>query len=90
MGQIESGYAHSFLARESRGSCASGQSAGTAQHHASDAERQRSIDVFPKEPRCSLEALIIAPKAGLMIVGWIDDVSHPLHCIRIIGPTGGS
>lgn len=42
-------------------------------------------DVFQKEARCSVEALIIAPNAGLMIVGWIDDMAPPLSCIRVIG-----
>lgn len=43
-------------------------------------------EAAPLEARCSIDALIIAPNAGLMVVGWIDDASHPLNCIRIIGP----
>jgi GT2 family glycosyltransferase len=34
--------------------------------------------------RCSIDALFVAPGAGLMVVGWIDDVTHPMSCIRIM------
>jgi GT2 family glycosyltransferase len=37
------------------------------------------------ETRGSIDALIMAPSGGLMIVGWIDDASQPLNCIRITG-----
>jgi GT2 family glycosyltransferase len=40
-------------------------------------------EVAPVQARCSIDALLIAPNLGLMIVGWIDDVSSPLSCIRI-------
>lgn len=85
MGQIESGYAHYYWH-------------GRAERRAlpdSPRETRNTMllqsggegpTVFPKEARCSVEALIIAAKAGLMIVGWIDDAAHPLSCIRIIGP----
>ena len=46
----------------------------------------RSNPVFPKEARCSVEELMIAPGMGLIITGWIDDVSRPLNHIRIMGP----
>jgi GT2 family glycosyltransferase len=39
------------------------------------------------QTRCSIDAVIIAPGSGLMIVGWINDISRPLLCIRIIAPT---
>jgi GT2 family glycosyltransferase len=86
MGQIESGYAHY---------CWNGRAEGRALPDSprearntmllSQGESER-LGVFPKEARCSIEALIISARAGLMIVGWIDDVAHPLSCIRIIGP----
>jgi GT2 family glycosyltransferase len=41
-------------------------------------------NVVSMQARCSIDALIIAPRGGLMIVGWIDDVTHPISCIRII------
>ena len=39
---------------------------------------------LPDQSRSAVEALFIAPDAGLMIVGWIDDLTHPIDCIRII------
>lgn len=38
------------------------------------------------QARCAVDALIISPAHGLMIVGWIDDSTRPVSCIRIIGP----
>ena len=86
MGQIESGYAHYFWHGRAEGRALPDgprEARNTMLLSPNDSGR---LDVFPKEARYSLEALIISPKAGLMIVGWIDDVSHPLSCIRIIGP----
>ena len=86
MGHVESAYAHYLLygrlegralpdtPREARNTMLA------APHDGARAE------VFAKEARCAIEALIIAPTGGLMIVGWIDDASQPLDCIRIIGP----
>jgi GT2 family glycosyltransferase len=50
-----------------------------------------SSDAGPSEvaslgTRCGIDALLISPGAGLMIVGWINDATHPLSCIRIISP----
>ena len=39
------------------------------------------------QTRCSIDAVIIAPGSGLMVVGWINDISRPLLCIRITAPT---
>ena len=50
------------------------------------ASASADIDAAPKEAVCSIDALIIAPGHGLMIVGWLDDLSDPLSCIRIITP----
>jgi GT2 family glycosyltransferase len=33
----------------------------------------------------AVDAILVAPGAGLMIVGWLDDAAHPLSCIRIVG-----
>ncbi len=86
LGHIESAYSHYLLygriegralpdtPREARNTML------VAPHDAAHAE------VFAREARCAIEALIIAPTGGLMIVGWIDDASQPLDCIRIIGP----
>ncbi len=86
MGQIESGYAHYFWHGRAEGRAlpeSPREARNTMLLSPSDSGR---LDVFPKEARCALEAMIISPRAGLMIVGWIDDVAHPLSCIRIIGP----
>ena len=84
-GEIESGYAHYFWHGRAEGR-ALPDSPREARNTMLVSSIDGGLDVFPKEARCSLEALIISPKAGLMIVGWIDDASHPLSCIRIIGP----
>lgn len=87
IGQIASGYSHYLLYGRSEGRALPDTPREprnvilTTPH---DDAAQSGI--FPREVRCSIDALIIAPKGGLMIVGWIDDVSHPLSCIRIIGP----
>jgi len=85
VGEIESGYAHYFWHGRAEGR-ALPDSPREARNTMLVSAIDGGLDVFPKEARCSLEALFISPKAGLMIVGWIDDASHPLSCIRIIGP----
>jgi GT2 family glycosyltransferase len=83
LGQLESGYAHyvlhghaerrpvSYMPTETRNVMLT--SVGTAQS-----------GVAPLRARCSIDSLLVAAGSGLMIVGWIDDVAHPLSCIRII------
>ncbi len=44
----------------------------------------RQLDASAAPTRCSIDALLLAPNRGLLVVGWIDDVSLPLTCIRII------
>jgi hypothetical protein len=86
IGQVASGYAHYLLYGRSEGRTLpdTPREARNILHAvARDAERS---DVFQKEARCSIDALIIAPMGGLMIVGWIDDISQPLSCIRLLGP----
>ena len=41
-------------------------------------------EVAAVQTRCSIDAFLVAPGAGLMIVGWIDDITHPISCIRLI------
>ena len=86
MGQIASGYAHYFWHGRSEGRALPDSPREARNTMLLSQNDSGPLDVFPREARCSLEALIIAPKAGLMIVGWIDDASHPLSCVRIIGP----
>ncbi len=85
-GQIESGYAHYFWHGKAEGRALPDtprEARNTMLLSQSDSGR---MDVFPKEAHCSLEALIVTPRAGLMLIGWIDDSSHALTCIRVIGP----
>ncbi len=86
LGQIESGYVHYFWHGKAEGRVIPDSPREARNVMLLSSDDNARVDVFPKEARCSLEAVIIAPRAGLMIVGWIDDVSHPLNCIRIIGP----
>lgn len=51
-----------------------------------EAGYSRSNPVFAQQARCSIEELMIAPRGGLMITGWIDDASRALDSIRITGP----
>lgn len=85
LGHIESGYAHYLkhgiaesrplpnMPRESRNVMLTTPS-GSARENA-----------VARVTRFSIDALIIAPTGGLMIVGWIDDTTYPLNCIRIVG-----
>jgi hypothetical protein len=85
-GQIESGYAHYFWHGRAEGRALPDSPREMRNVMLLSPNDSARAAVFSKEARCSLEALIITPHAGLMIVGWIDDISHPLSCIRIIGP----
>lgn len=87
IGEIGSGYSHYLLYGRSEGRALpdTPREARNIMLAAPHDDAARS-GVFPREARCSIDALIIAPMGGLMIVGWIDDVSHPLSCIRIMGP----
>ena len=83
LGQFESGYSHyvlyghaerrpvPYMPTEARNVMLA--SGGTGQ-----------LDVASIQVRCSIDELLVAPTAGLMFVGWIDDVTHPISCIRII------
>ena len=44
-----------------------------------------SASASPRETRFSIDSLIIAPDGGVVIVGWINDVSDPVSCIRMSG-----
>jgi GT2 family glycosyltransferase len=81
-GEVESGYAH-------YSSC--GYKEGRRLPWASN-ERKNSIQMMPSErsPVATkravvgdLDAVLIAPGAGLLIIGWISDTSSPLESIRV-------
>jgi GT2 family glycosyltransferase len=85
IGQVESGYSHYLMhglaegrplpeiPREARNVMVLSSSVGLS-------------DAAPIPVRGSVDALIVAPHSGLMVVGWIDDIAHPINCIRIIAP----
>lgn len=85
LGQFESGYSHYVLhgnaerrplpnmPREARNVMLASVGAGQSQ-------------VTSIQARGSIDALLVAPDSGLMIFGWIDDITHPISCIRIIAP----
>ena len=85
LGQIESGYLHYVWHGR-----AEGRPLPNAPREARNVmlttPREAAADEAPKEARCSIDALIVAPSGGLMVVGWIDDAAQSLNCIRIIGP----
>jgi hypothetical protein len=86
LGHVASAYAHYLLYGKFEGRALPDTPREARNIMLATPHDEARADVFPKEARCSIEALIIAPMGGLMIVGWIDDVSHPLSCIRILGP----
>jgi GT2 family glycosyltransferase len=84
-GQLTSGYSHYFWHGKAEGRALPDTPREARNVMLTSEQDAAQTDVFSKEARCSVEALIIAPEAGMMIVGWIDDASHPLSCIRVIG-----
>jgi GT2 family glycosyltransferase len=86
VGQVASGYAHYLLYGRFEGRALPGTPQEARNIMLATPRDTAGADVFAKEARCAIEALTIAPMGGLMISGWIDDVSHPLDCIRIMGP----
>jgi len=79
--QIESGYAHYLQHGHAEGRPV--PSAPTESRNVMLPSSPRA-DVAPLRSSGAVDALVITPNAGLMIVGWIDDSAHPLNCIRII------
>jgi GT2 family glycosyltransferase len=85
-GQLTSGYSHYFWHGKEEGRALPDTPREARNVMLTSSDDSARLKVFPNEARSSIEALIIAPQGGLMIVGWIDDASHPLSCIRITGP----
>jgi GT2 family glycosyltransferase len=85
LGQIESDYSHDFRhvsagLRPLPGTPREARNVMLASPHGA------GLDVSVRGARGSVEALIIAPGAGLIVAGWIDDTSNPLSCICMTGP----
>ena len=85
LGQIESGYSHYLWHGRVEGRPLP-NTPREARNVMMASPRRADAESSTKAVRCSVDALIIAPAGGLMIVGWIEDASHPLTCIRITGP----
>ncbi len=86
LGQVESAYSHYLLYGRSEGRAPPETPLEPRNVMLAARHDAAQTNVFPQETRCGVEALIIAPTGGVMIVGWIDDTSRPLSCIRIMGP----
>jgi GT2 family glycosyltransferase len=86
LGQVESAYSHYLLYGRSEGRAPPETPQEPRNVMLAAPHDAAQANVFSQEARCGVEALIIAPMGGLMIVGWIDDASRPLSCIRIMGP----
>jgi len=84
-GQFESGRAHYRMCGHAEGRPLPGIPREARNVMLTTFPRPGPNHVAAAEAACSIDALIISPDAGLMIVGWIDDASHPLSCIRIVG-----
>lgn len=83
-GRIESGYAHYVLHGSAESRALPDMPREPRNVMLSVSTGARAADE-PASIRGAVDTLIIAPNAGLMIVGWIDDVVHPLGGIRISG-----
>jgi GT2 family glycosyltransferase len=82
-GEVESGYTH-----YSRYGFREGRRLPTSN------ERKNAIQMTPSERSLvattrvligDLDAVVIAPGAGLLVIGWISDTSSPLESIRVYG-----
>ena len=86
LGQIESGYSHYLMH-----GIAEGRQLPDVPREARNVMLTslavEAFDVASTPVRGSIDALIVAPRGGLMIVGWLDDIAHPISCIRIIAPS---
>jgi hypothetical protein len=83
LGQIESGYSHYQLYGHAEGR-PSPKVPTEARNVMLPSGRAEPLDVGSIQANCSIDTLLIAPNGGLMVVGWIDDATYPLSCIRII------
>ena len=86
-GLIESGYSHYLIYGSVEGRPLPDMPREPRNVMLTSIQEAGQAAAAPREARGSIDALLIAQNGGLMIVGWIDDVSHPLNFIRIIGPT---
>jgi GT2 family glycosyltransferase len=83
LGQVESGYSHYLLYGHAEGR-PSPKVPTEARNVMLPSVGAEPSDVASIQANFSIDTLLIAPSGGLMIVGWIDDVTYPLSCIRII------
>jgi GT2 family glycosyltransferase len=83
LGQFESGYSHYVLYGHAEGRPLPDMPTEVRNVMLASIGAGQS-DVSSIQARCSIDALLVAPTGGLMVVGWIDDVTHPISCIRII------
>jgi GT2 family glycosyltransferase len=84
LGQLESGYSHYLWHGRAEGRRVPDTPREARNIMLASSHGSLQPAVSTNRARASIDALLVAPKSGLMIIGWIDDVSHPLSCIRII------
>ncbi len=84
-GQFASGYVHYCWHGKAEGRAVPDTFSETRNVILASAYDRARDHIFAQPARCSIDELVIAPTAGLMIVGWIDDASDPLSCIRVVG-----
>jgi hypothetical protein len=84
-GQIASGYAHYLQHGSSEGRSVLAAPREVRNVMLAIPRGGGQEDRAARQLPCSIDALIIAPNSGLMVVGWIDDTTDPLSCIRITG-----
>lgn len=83
LGQIESGYSHYLMHGHAEGR-PSPRVPTEARNVMLPSVGGEPVDLTSIQANCSIDTLLIAPSGGLMIVGWIDDLTYPLSCIRIV------
>jgi len=86
LGQIESGYSHYLMHGIGEGRPLP-DVPREARNVMLTSLAVEASDLASTPVRGSIDALIVAPRGGLMIVGWLDDTAHPISCIRIIAPS---
>jgi GT2 family glycosyltransferase len=83
MGQFESAYAHYVLHGHAENRPSPNMPTEVRDAMLASIGTEQS-GFASAQARYSIEALLVAPSAGLMIIGWIDDVTHPISCISIM------
>jgi GT2 family glycosyltransferase len=85
LGQVESGYSHYLVHGHAEGRSLPDMPTEVRNVFLVSSSAAPA-DISNVHARCAVDALLYSPRGGLMIVGWIDDINHPITCLRIIAP----